>query len=133
MRFTVTRGVTRPVWEPDAGGMALYERARHLREALGQPLPHRSAGGGSDGNFTGADGIPTLDGLGPLGAGYHTLEEHLLMDTLPRAARLFAGATGDDRALSDVRLNRNRFGRTKLLCSPSCRALLPSRLAQEVI
>ncbi|MGH1590907.1 M20/M25/M40 family metallo-hydrolase [Methylobacterium phyllosphaerae] len=90
VRFTVSRGVTRPVWEPDAGCMALYEQARTLSEALGQPLPHHSAGGGSDGNFTGANGIPTLDGLGPLGQGYHTLEEHLLIDTLPQRARLFA-------------------------------------------
>ncbi|KOX43651.1 M20/M25/M40 family metallo-hydrolase [Methylobacterium fujisawaense] len=90
VRFTVTRGVTRPVWEPDAGCMALYEQARALSEALGQPLPHRSAGGGSDGNFTGANGIPTLDGLGPLGQGYHTLEEHVLIETLPQRARLFA-------------------------------------------
>ena len=100
VRFTVTRGVTRPVWEPDAGCMALYERARRLSEALGQPLPHRSAGGGSDGNFTGANGIPTLDGLGPLGQGYHTLDEHVLIETLPQRALLFAallaklGATG---------------------------------------
>ena len=90
VRFSVTRGVTRPVWEPDAGTMALYERARSLSEALGDALPHRSAGGGSDGNFTGAIGIPTLDGLGVLGQGYHTLEEHVLIDSLPRRARLFA-------------------------------------------
>lgn len=90
VRFSVTRGVTRPVWEPDAGGLALYETARRLSETLGHPLPHRSAGGGSDGNFTGANGIPTLDGLGPLGRGYHTLEEHVLIETLPQRARLFA-------------------------------------------
>ncbi|MCJ2119715.1 M20/M25/M40 family metallo-hydrolase [Methylobacterium sp. J-001] len=90
VRFSVARGVTRPVWEPDAGCMALYDQARSLSEALGQPLPHRSAGGGSDGNFTGANGIPTLDGLGPLGQGYHTLDEHVLIETLPQRARLFA-------------------------------------------
>ena len=95
VRFTVTRGVTRPVWEPDAGGLALYERAQRLSEALGHPLPHRSAGGGSDGNFTGANGIPTLDGLGPLGRGYHTLEEHLLIDTLAQRAQLFAALLAD--------------------------------------
>src|SRR5437870_2811951 len=50
--FTVTRGVTRPVWEPDAGTMALYEKARDLAEEMGLKLPHQSAGGGSDGNFT---------------------------------------------------------------------------------
>ncbi|EIZ86249.1 carboxypeptidase [Methylobacterium sp. GXF4] len=95
VRFAVTRGVTRPVWEPDAGCMALYDRARRLSEALGQPLPHRSAGGGSDGNFTGANGIPTLDGLGPLGQGYHTLDEHVLIETLPQRARLFAALLAD--------------------------------------
>jgi glutamate carboxypeptidase len=89
--FTVTRGVTRPVWEPDAGTLALYETARGLADGLGQGLPHRSAGGGSDGNFTGAMGIPTLDGLGALGRGYHTLEEYIEAESLVGRARLFAG------------------------------------------
>ena len=71
--FKVTRGVTRPVWEPDAGTMALYEKARGIAKAMGLELPHGSAGGGSDGNFTGAMGIPTLDGLGVRGADMHTL------------------------------------------------------------
>ena len=88
--FRVSRGVTRPVWEPDAGTLALYERARGIAETHGAALPHRSAGGGSDGNFTGALGIPTLDGLGVLGQGYHTLEEHLLIPSLAARARLFA-------------------------------------------
>ena len=47
--------------------------------------------GGSDGNFTGAMGIPTLDGLGVLGAGGHTLGEHLLVDSLVPRGRLLAG------------------------------------------
>lgn len=89
--FAVTRGVTRPVWEPDAGTLALYEAARGLAERLGLPLPHRSAGGGSDGNFTGALGLPTLDGLGAIGRGYHTLEEHIEVDSLVTRGRLFAG------------------------------------------
>ncbi|MBY0297936.1 MAG: M20/M25/M40 family metallo-hydrolase [Methylobacterium sp.] len=89
--FTVTRGVTRPVWEPDAGTLTLYEAARGLAERLGLPLPHRSAGGGSDGNFTGALGLPTLDGLGAIGRGYHTLEEHIEVDSLVTRGRLFAG------------------------------------------
>ena len=91
VRVAVTRGVTRPVWEPDAGTMALYERARGLAEGLGFALPHRSAGGGSDGNFTGAMGVPTLDGLGVLGGGGHTLEEHLVVDSLVSRGRLMAG------------------------------------------
>ncbi|WP_407523966.1 M20/M25/M40 family metallo-hydrolase [Methylobacterium oryzisoli] len=89
--FTVTRGVTRPVWEPDAATLAVYETARGLAERLGLSLPHRSAGGGSDGNFTGARGLPTLDGLGAIGRGYHTLEEHIEVDSLVTRGRLFAG------------------------------------------
>jgi glutamate carboxypeptidase len=89
--FNVTRGVTRPVWEPDAATMALYETARGLARSLGYDLPHGSAGGGSDGNFTGPMGIATLDGLGAMGAAYHTLEEHIEIDSLVRRGRLVAG------------------------------------------
>lgn len=89
--FTVTRGVTRPVWEPDGATMALYETARGIAQAIGFDIGHRSAGGGSDGNFTGAMGVPTLDGLGVQGAGYHTLEEHILVDSLVERGKLMAG------------------------------------------
>ena len=89
--FSVTRGVTRPVWEPDAAGLALYETARGVAGRLGLALPHQSSGGGSDGNFTGAMGVPTLDGLGVRGDGAHTLEEHIVVDSLAERARLFAG------------------------------------------
>ena len=89
--FTVTRGVTRPVWEPDAGTMALYEKARGVAQQMGMQLPHGSAGGGSDANFTGAMGIPSLDGLGVRGAGAHTLEEHIEVDSLAERGRLMAG------------------------------------------
>jgi glutamate carboxypeptidase len=89
--FKVTRGVTRPVWEPDAGTLALYEKARGVAKAMGTELPHGSAGGGSDGNFTGAMGIPTLDGLGVRGADAHTLNEHIEVDSLAERGRLMAG------------------------------------------
>jgi glutamate carboxypeptidase len=96
VRVEVSRGVTRPVWEPDAGVLALFERAAAISAGLGaaglgEALSHGSAGGGSDGNFTGAMGIPTLDGLGPLGAGAHTLEEHVSIPSLVPRARLLAG------------------------------------------
>jgi glutamate carboxypeptidase len=90
-RLLVERTVTRPVWEPDAGTMALYETARGIGRTLGLELSHSSAGGGSDGNFTGAMGIPTLDGLGVMGDLMHTLGEYLLVDSLVPRARLFAG------------------------------------------
>jgi glutamate carboxypeptidase len=89
--FTVTRGVTRPVWEPDAGTMTLYEKARGVARQLGIDLTHGSAGGGSDGNFTGAMGIATLDGLGVRGADAHTLNEHIEVDSLAERGRLMAG------------------------------------------
>ncbi|WP_315714709.1 MULTISPECIES: M20/M25/M40 family metallo-hydrolase [unclassified Bradyrhizobium] len=89
--FKVTRGVTRPVWEPDSGTMALYDKARGIAEQLGLSLPHGSAGGGSDGNFTGALGIPTLDGLGVRGTDMHTLNEHIEIDSLAERGRLMAG------------------------------------------
>jgi glutamate carboxypeptidase len=89
--FKVTRGVTRPVWEPDAGTLALYDKARGIAASMGLDLPHGSAGGGSDGNFTGAMGIPTLDGLGVRGADAHTLNEHIEIDSLAERGRLMAG------------------------------------------
>ncbi|MCY1667305.1 M20/M25/M40 family metallo-hydrolase [Rhizobium sp. SL86] len=92
VEFTVTRGVTRPVWKPgQPQTMALYERAAALAAELGFALPHGSSGGGSDGNFTGAMGVATLCGLGVRGAGYHTLEEHLEIDSLIDRGRLMAG------------------------------------------
>ncbi len=90
VQFKVTRGVTRPVWEPDAKVLALYAHAERIAKTLGHALPHQSAGGGSDGNFTGAMGVPTLDGLGVQGAGAHTLEEHILVDSLAWRGRLMA-------------------------------------------
>jgi len=89
--FKVTRGVTRPVWEPDAGTLALYDKARGIAASMGLDLPHGSVGGGSDANFTGAMGIPTLDGLGVRGADAHTLNEHIEVDSLAQRGRLMAG------------------------------------------
>ena len=89
--FTVTRGVTRPVWEPDAATRALYETACGIAGKLGFAIGQESAGGGSDANFTGALGIPSLDGLGALGDGLHTLGEYIEIDSLARRGKLIAG------------------------------------------
>jgi glutamate carboxypeptidase len=91
VQFKVTRGVTRPVWEPNAKTTALHEVARGVASRLGFDIPPQSAGGGSDGNFTGAMGIATLDGLGVQGANAHTLDEHIVIDSLAVRGRLFAG------------------------------------------
>jgi glutamate carboxypeptidase len=87
----VTRGVTRPVWKPDERGMALYRHARGIANAIGFDINSQSSGGGSDGNFTGAMGIPTLDGLGIAGGMAHTLEEHILVSSIVPRTRLLAG------------------------------------------
>lgn len=91
VQFKVTRGVTRPVWEPDDRCMALFDHARKLAADLGFAITAQSAGGGSDGNFTGALGLPTLDGLGAQGDALHTLNEHVFVGSLAPRAKLMAG------------------------------------------
>ncbi len=91
VQFKVSRGVTRPVWETNPAGMALYEVARGIAAELGYHINPQSSGGGSDGNFTGAMGLPTLDGLGVAGAGAHTLDEHIMVDSLAYRGKLMAG------------------------------------------
>ena len=89
VRVEVERGPVRPLWTAQAGTMALYERARRIARDIGFDLPHGQHGGGSDGNFTGALGVATLDGIGVMGAGAHTHEEHILVSSLvPRATML---------------------------------------------
>jgi glutamate carboxypeptidase len=94
VRIEIERGPVRPLWTAHAPTMALYERAKRIAGEIGFELPHGQHGGGSDGNFTGALGVATLDGLGVMGGGAHTLEEHIVPSSLvPRAtllARLMA-------------------------------------------
>lgn len=88
----VRRGVTRPVWEPDQPGtMAMLSLAQEIAGEIGFEVSGASAGGGSDGNFTGALGIPTLDSIGVRGADLHTLNEHIFVDSLVERARLAMG------------------------------------------
>jgi glutamate carboxypeptidase len=87
----ITPGAVRPFWHASAGDRALHETAARIAAALGFALPGESSGGGSDGNFTGALGVPTLDALGPRGDFPHTLEEHIVIDSLAERARLLAG------------------------------------------
>lgn len=84
---SVTGGFNRPPYEKTEATAALLESARAAAWTLGMTLNDvPMVGGGSDGNFTAAVGVPTLDGLGVLGAGAHTLDEHCLVSSLrPRA------------------------------------------------
>ena len=89
IRITVSGGMNRPPYAKTPEVAALFEKARALATPLGfdlQDVP--LTGGGSDGNFTAALGIPTLDGLGIDGDGAHTLQEHALVSSLAPRSRL---------------------------------------------
>ena len=88
----MTRGVTRPVWEPDAKGMALYETARrHRAPARLRHCRRRAPAAARTAISPARWASPTLDGLGVQGAGGHTLDEHILVDSLAARGRLMAG------------------------------------------
>lgn len=92
VKLEVERGVTRPVWQPDQPGtQAIFNIAKDIAQELGFDMKGRSQGGGSDANFTGAMGIASLDSLGVLGNGLHTLNEHIFVDSLAQRAKLMAG------------------------------------------
>ena len=85
----ISGGINRPPLERTAIIVSLFERAKGLAADIGIELAQGETGGGSDGSLTAALGIPTLDGLGPDGAGPHALHEHVLIESLvPRAALL---------------------------------------------
>ena len=79
----ITGGLNRPPMERTAAIGALFARARELGAAFGHEVVETSTGGGSDGQFAAALGIPPLDGLGIVGDGAHALGEHILTDTIP--------------------------------------------------
>jgi glutamate carboxypeptidase len=87
----VTGGINRPPMERTRGTVRLYQQARTLAAELGFALEEAATGGASDGNFTSALGIPTLDGMGAVGEGAHASHESILIEHLaPRTALLAA-------------------------------------------
>lgn len=85
---SVRRVDIRPPMEAGSA-RALFAAARRVSEGLGVDLGDGvSAGGASDGNFTAAAGVPTLDGLGGVGGGAHALDEHIVASAMPQRARL---------------------------------------------
>ena len=94
-RLTVKGGFERPPMERAPGVVELFTRASRVAAALGRELREGSAGGGSDGNFTAALGIPTLDGLGAAGDGAHAAHEFVEVSALPWRAALVAGLLRD--------------------------------------
>jgi glutamate carboxypeptidase len=87
----ISGGLNRPPMERSAAMAALFEKARAIAASMDVELREGSTGGGSDGNFTAAIGVPTLDGLGAEGEGAHAAHEHVLTESLPRRAALMAG------------------------------------------
>ena len=87
----VEGGLNRPPMERTSGTVTLFRRAATMAKGLGFHLQEAATGGGSDGNFTSALGIPTLDGMGAVGEGAHASHESILLDALvPRTALLAA-------------------------------------------
>jgi len=89
-RISISGGMNRPPMERTRGVAHLYSKAAAVAKELGWKLAEAAVGGGSDGNFTAALGIPTLDGLGGVGEGAHAEHESVVISELPRRAALLA-------------------------------------------
>ncbi|MBF0034392.1 M20 family metallopeptidase [Citrobacter sp. Cpo090] len=95
-QLRIEGGQTRPPMERSSASEQLFEKAQKIAEMLGITISAKSAGGGSDGNFTAALDIPTLDGLGATGAGIHALHEHILPENIITRTALVAGMMLND-------------------------------------
>jgi glutamate carboxypeptidase len=89
-KLTVTGGLNRPPMERSVGIVQLFRTAQQLGRELGVEIDESHTGGGSDGNFTAALGIPTLDGLGAVGEGAHATNESILVDRIADRTALLA-------------------------------------------
>ena len=87
-------GINRPPMERTEKGVLLYRKAARVAESLGFKVDEQSTGGGSDGNFTAALGVPTLDGLGAVGEGAHAIHESILLEQIAPRVALLAGLIG---------------------------------------
>jgi glutamate carboxypeptidase len=87
----VEGGINRPPMERSAGTVKLFQQAQRLAAEIGLDLQEAATGGGSDGNFTAAIGVPTLDGMGAVGGGAHSPGEYVLAGHLVERTALLAG------------------------------------------
>lgn len=90
-QLAISGGMNRPPMERASGVADLYAKAASIADELEWKLEEAAVGGGSDGNFTAALGIPTLDGLGGVGEGAHAEHESVIISELPKRAALLAG------------------------------------------
>jgi glutamate carboxypeptidase len=86
----VSGGLNRPPMERTEGTVRLFRAAQEQAKKMGMELDEAATGGGSDGNFTSALGVPTLDGLGAVGEGAHAAHESIVLEELPRRTALLA-------------------------------------------
>lgn len=86
----VEGALNRPPMERSPAIRSLFAKARECAKELGTKLEESSTGGGSDGNFTAALGVPTLDGLGGVGEGAHAANESILLDRIADRTALLA-------------------------------------------
>ena len=91
VELTISGGLNRPPYEKDEAITKLFEHARSIAADIGFDLQDLKTGGGSDGNFTAAVGVPTLDGLGADGHGAHTLDEFIYYSSLVERTKLMLG------------------------------------------
>jgi glutamate carboxypeptidase len=91
VRLEVRGRISRPPMERTPGVARVFDLARDVARGFGRDLEEGATGGASDGNFTAALGVPTLDGLGALGEGPHALHEHVVVNELAPRAALVAG------------------------------------------
>jgi glutamate carboxypeptidase len=90
-RLDIEGGLNRPPMERSPAMADLFQQARQIAAGMGVDLHEGSTGGGSDGNFTAAMGVPTLDGLGAEGEGAHAADEHVISLSFPRRVALVSG------------------------------------------
>lgn len=90
-KLEISGGMNRPPMERTPDVAALFAKAQALGREIGWKIEETAVGGGSDGNFTSALGIPTLDGLGAVGEGAHATHENIVLEAIPRRAALIAG------------------------------------------
>ncbi|MHB1838737.1 MAG: M20 family metallopeptidase [Acidobacteriaceae bacterium] len=95
--LTIAGGMNRPPMERSRGTVQLFHQAKEIARAMGFALEEASTGGGSDGNFTAALGIPTLDGMGAVGEGAHAAHESIMLGELARRTALLAAMIAHSR------------------------------------
>jgi len=93
-KIAISGGINRPPMERSEKVVALYRKAEKVAASLGLKIDEQATGGGSDGNFTAALGVPTLDGLGVVGEGAHAVNESIMIDQIAPRLALLAGLIG---------------------------------------